>query len=60
MDKVVITKYLDGKLILGYENDKLESVDIDDYFANAGDIFIGEVVEYAKNIDAYFVKISSK
>ena len=60
MDKVVITKYLDGKLILGYENDKLESVDIDDYYANAGDIFIGEVVEYAKNIDAYFVKISSK
>lgn len=60
MDKVVITKYLDGKLILGYENDKLESVDIDDYFANAGDIYVGEVVEYAKNIDAYFVKINDK
>lgn len=60
LDKVVITKYLNGKLILGYENDKLESVDIDDYYANAGDIYIGEVVEYAKNIDAYFVKINDK
>lgn len=58
MDKIVITKYNDTKLLLGYENDKLESVDIDDNSANAGDIYVGEVVEYAKNINAFFVKIS--